>query len=129
MKPHSEDPDLLLSTRGKNSAEKEDEKSEFVDIKLSPPVTEQPDEHSGDEEISPKPLQLPSRRWERPRILRNGEKRRPRKAYAFIALKCKIHRGQNGPAFWNTNKTSFDKSDEWHDAMVLEIKSILQKCT
>lgn len=72
----------------KNLAEKEGETSKFVDIELSPPVTEQLDKNSDDKEIPPEPLQSPTRGREKPKILGTRKRGRPihaRSMYTHIA--------------------------------------------
>lgn len=81
--------------------------------------------------IPPEPLQPPSRGRGRPRILRTGERGRPRKIYTHIAEDARYIEDEIALLSEIPIKQALTspEADEWHDAMILEIKSILRKRT
>lgn len=129
--------DSLLDNNSVVASSTKKEKSEFVDIESSIPFVEPPNdgsdiEDNNDAAVFPEPEQRPLRKRGRPKVLRTGQRGRPRKVYATADQDARYTNEDIHALLSEVPMKQAMMSPEveqWHDAMVLEIKSILQNGT
>lgn len=120
--------------------ERTDGDREFVDINLVEPIEESPIEdleeelavQNVNEEDSPMQSQTSSRGRGRPRILRTGRRGKPRQIYTHAAEHTGYVDGETVALITEIpmrQALSGPEADEWQDAMMSEIKSVLRNGT